>query len=146
MGDIQVTGVEGLRDLARDLKRVDPVLAKKLQQANKTAASHVADEGTRRYSAQYERRSGRGAGSIRALATAQRAQVAFGSDRAPYVAGQEFGSNEFRQFYPWTGKAPGGKGSMGRFIYPAIRSEADDLPGIYADLLDEALGENGFEK
>lgn len=142
-GVVQVTGVEGLRDLARDLKRVEPALAKKLQRANKAAAEHIASAARGRYVAKHPSRSGKGAASIRGLASQSRAQVAFGSARAPYVVGQEFGSNRFRQFSPWSGKGPGGRGSEGNFVYPAIRAEAEKLPEIYADLLDEALRKDG---
>jgi hypothetical protein len=35
--------------------------------------------------------------------------------------GEEFGSNKFRQFPNWSGRAPGGIGSRGWFIYPTLR-------------------------
>ena len=37
--------------------------------------------------------------------------------------GYEFGSQKFRQFPIWSGKAPGGIGSFGYFIYPTLRAE-----------------------
>ena len=35
--------------------------------------------------------------------------------------GEEFGSNKFKQFPNWSGKAPNGIGSRGWFIYPTLR-------------------------
>jgi hypothetical protein len=37
--------------------------------------------------------------------------------------GFEFGSRRFKQFPIWSGKAPGGIGSFGYFIYPTLRAE-----------------------
>jgi hypothetical protein len=35
--------------------------------------------------------------------------------------GSEFGSNKFKQFPVWSGRASGGRGSKGYFIYPTLR-------------------------
>ena len=51
--------------------------------------------------------------------------------------GYEFGSNKFKQFPIWSGKAPGGVGSLGYFIYPTLRAEQ---PHIIAEW------ENAFDK
>jgi hypothetical protein len=37
--------------------------------------------------------------------------------------GYEFGSTKYKQFPIWSGKAPGGIGSRGYFIYPTLRAE-----------------------
>lgn len=60
-----------------------PAFPRDLQKANKGGANLIAEETRRRYERRYTRRSGRGARSIRALATQTRAQVALGSQRVP---------------------------------------------------------------
>jgi hypothetical protein len=37
--------------------------------------------------------------------------------------GYEFGSQKYKQFPIWSGKAPSGPGSLGYFIYPTLRAE-----------------------
>lgn len=144
--------IEGLTEFRRALKSVSDDLPKMLQAELKQAAESAADRARRRYAQQFGAGSGRRktvttsasgkrstrtrkgtAGTIRATATQTGASVAFGGARFPWVAGQEFGSNRYRQFFPYTGRGPGGKGSYGRVIFPAVRDEIEDTE---ADLLE----------
>jgi len=146
-----VTGAEGLRDLVRDLGRIDPALKKEIQKMNKAVAKTVADKAVTKYEQVFTWRTGRGSASIRALASQTRAQIAFGSARAPYLVGQEFGSIQYPQFGPRSGGGPTktrlGKdwGSAGRFVFPTIREEATGLPDLYADSLDSIMAKVGFK-
>ncbi|CAB4173418.1 hypothetical protein UFOVP945_60, partial [uncultured Caudovirales phage] len=92
MTKIEVYGADGLRQLSRDLSAIDKGLGKELQKVNRAAAETVAEEAERNYERLHPSKSGRGAKSIRSLASQTRAQVAFGSAKAPYIGGQEFGS------------------------------------------------------
>jgi hypothetical protein len=137
-GEVKVTGVEGLAKLAKDLRAIDPKLAKELQKTNKEAAGKVAQAAKSAYSGRHRQRSGKGASSIRPLATQTRAQVALGGARAPYMLGQEFGSAQGpnkQQFPPYSGNGP----SAGYFFYPAVRAEADKLTETYAKALDQVI-------
>ncbi|MGE0229974.1 MAG: hypothetical protein AB7I38_17015 [Dehalococcoidia bacterium] len=141
MADGFRTNVDGLRELARDFREVDPSYAKKLQVANKTVAETIAGRARARYQQQHQSRSGDGANSIRALATQQRAQVAFGSARAPYVPGQEFGSHggPGKRQFPAYVPSPSGRGGRGYFFFPTLREETEDLPELYLKAIEEVL-------
>lgn len=86
--------VEGLRELSRELKALDPALPKELQKALKRVATDVVVPGARATAAgQTNPRWGHAAiNTLRALATQQRAQVAVGSQKVPWAAGHNFGS------------------------------------------------------
>lgn len=138
--DFKITGVEGLADLARDLRAIDAKLPKQLQQVNKKAVDTIAGKARSAYQSQYSSKSGAGAGSIRAVASQTRGQIALGSGRAPYPLGQEFGSGQGlnkKQFPPYNA-------GRGNFFYPTIRAEAEGLPEAYGDMLDDMLRANGF--
>lgn len=126
--------IEGLSDFRRALRRVSDDLPKLLKEQLKAAAEQAATRAHSRYVAQYSRSSGkRGASgaskhtadTIRATATQSGSGLLFGGARYPWVPGQEFGSDRFKQFAPYTGVGPGGRGSMGRVIFPAVRDEAE---------------------
>lgn len=96
-------------------------------------ARRLRPEVQRRYDARYPRVTGAGRGSIRAGAARDRASITIGSTRAPYMIGQEFGSNRYRQFAPWSGRGPLGKGSAGKFLYPTLREK---VPELHEELMD----------
>lgn len=116
--------VHGLADFRRDLRAANKKAPKAFQQTNKKVANNVADKVRSKYSARYLK-TGRGAKTIRALASATKAQVALGSVGAPYVVGQNFGSTRYRQFPP--------KATPDHFLYATIEEE---MPGIHDDYLD----------
>jgi len=118
--------VKGLTGFSRALGALAPDYKRALPRALKAAAQPIAQDARRRYSARYQRRSGRGEGSIRVLAST-RVTLAAGSARAPYIPAQEFGSTQIKRFAP---RAPGGK-----FLYPALAAGRDDL----IDEVDRAL-------
>ena len=126
--------IEGLADFRRALRAVSDDLPKMLAKELKEAAESAAERARGRYAQNFTRSVGkRGASgaskhtvnTIRAASTQTSASVAFGGARYPWAAGQEFGSNKLRQFFPYTGKGPGGKGSWGRVIFPAVRDEVE---------------------
>ena len=137
MTDGMRVNVQGLREFRTAIRRVGPDMPKALQQENKAVAGEVAGQARAAYVSVYTSRSGRGAGSIRGLATQTRAQVAIGGARTPYMLGLEFGSNRFPQFRPWSGPAPRGRGSRGKFLYPALRAALPGLVQRYAQAIDK---------
>ncbi len=126
MSDITIA-FEDLRDFRKALRSISKDLPKELRLTLKAAMKAAAEAAERLYDRRYQSHSGRTRGSIREQATQTAAGVAFGGARYPWVPGQEFGSNKFAQFSPWTGRPPGGGGSAGRFIFEAVREEAEPV-------------------
>lgn len=123
--------IEGLAEFRRNLRSVSRDAPKAIQRINKRSAEVLTPRVVAAYRQRYRQRTGRGARAIRAVATQSRAGIRIGGARAPYLIGQEFGSNRFKQFAPWSGPSPSGRGSAGRFLFPTIRSSADELRGIW---------------
>lgn len=55
--------------------------------------------------------------------------------------GYEFGSQKFKQFPIWSGKAPGGVGSHGYFIYPTLRAEQPHIIAQWENAFTKILKE-----
>lgn len=124
--------IAGLKELRAQLKRVDADLPKQMQRENKAFAQRVVPKVQSAYTAAYpkansksrpNRRRKNTVNAIRAVATQTSSGVRIGGARYPHMVGQEFGSYKFKQFAPWTGPGPGGRGSRGRFLYPTVRGE-----------------------
>ena len=81
-------------EMRKELRAIEPKWAKELQKRNKKIATWLADEIESDYSSEHPSQSGKGAGSIRARATQTSASIWIGSDAAPYVLGQNFGSGQ----------------------------------------------------
>jgi hypothetical protein len=126
--------IEGLDDFRKALRKVDSSYGKRIGQINKRAGEKVARDASSRYAQHYTPRSGRAQRTIKASAAQRQAQVKIGAARAPYVVGQEFGSNRYPQFAPGTGK-------QGRFLYPAVREETPKLVDEYLKELDDVARE-----
>lgn len=142
MAEVIGIQVEGLKELRRDLKKIDKALPKRLTRANKAFANQLVPSVRAEYQRQHTghgKRPGRGAKSIRATATQSRARILIGRESVPYMGGQEFGSDHYPQFRPWSGKGPGGKGSKGKFLYPTVRAELPGLVDTYQDILDAEM-------
>lgn len=119
------------------LKKAGNDFPKKLQKVNKEVAKTVADDTREAYGNYYQRQSGAGERSIRALATQLKAQVAIGNTKAPYVPGQNFGSNRIRRFAP--------KAHPDRFLYKSVEKRRakiiEEHSEMVRDLLHEAYPE-----
>lgn len=124
--------VEGLKELRRELKAVDPQWPRALQKVNKEIAEQVA-EGTRANLAGMGGSAPKVASTVKALAQQARAQVKAGGKGdsvAERVAGGNlFGSNRYKQF-----PKPGLYG-----IYKALAEMKDDIEERYLDMLDDLL-------
>lgn len=106
-------GIRGLREFARDLKQIDRDLPKALRAEHKNVADSLVPRVRSAYQLRWPTRTGRGAASIRSVATQKSAGVRAGSRRAPYLPGQEWGSTRFKQFGP--------RAANGRFLYPTVK-------------------------
>ena len=143
---VDAVRVDGLREFMKELKQIDPALKAGISKENKAFIRPVADEARMAYMSKRttNRGRGRGARSIRPIASAVRAQVAMGGAKTPYMLGQEFGSLRGpgkEHFPPWSGAAPGGgSGSHGWFFYPAVRRALPKLRGGYIKMLERVTG------
>lgn len=135
--------VDGLAEFSRNFRKIAPEFTKAVKNELKAAGGDIAEDARRRYVRHYPGTGRRAArrgqrrtkDTIRVLASIRDTRVAVGGARYPWVFGQEFGSERYAQFRPWTGKAPGGVGSNGRFLWPAARAGMDDfvenkVPGL----------------
>ena len=118
---VQKYGVEiqGLKELRRDLNKVDPQLTKEMRGEFLTIGRKVAGD-ARSHVPQV---SGRAAASVRAGVSGNTAYIAGGKKSVPYFGWLDFGSRtprsgRPRSVGPWKKSGRGPK--KGRFIYPAI--------------------------
>lgn len=145
MADKLSVDVEGLKELQRELRRLDKSWGKELRQANKEVASTVVIPDVKTQAAQPlmnvkgnpTRLGSKGVGSIRATATATKAQVAVGKAKLGHVMGHVFGSNKYPQFPAWR------KG--GYIVFPVIREKRTEIMGAYESMIDE-LTKRAFPK
>jgi len=136
--------VAGLADLRRELRKLDDAgLIDQLKDANWSIASHVVARARSRAAA-LGKMEAKAAGSLTASRAAARAQVSGGGSKAPFFGGAEFGSGRgtvrnttrglvrgWNQFAPWTGSGSG----AGRFLYAAIRADADMIADTYLEAI-----------
>lgn len=129
--------VEGLRELRRDLRRAGAEFPRELSRTNKRVVERIVVPEAQRRGRQTRtnlagnptRLGSRGVASIRALASATRAEVAMGGARIPYASGHEFGSGRYRQFPP--------KRREGYILLPAVEATHDEILDAYRAMLDE---------
>jgi hypothetical protein len=123
-----------LTQIRADLRKAGKDFPKKLQKVNKEVAQAVAEDTREAYQrGRYTMRSGDGLKSIRALATQTRAQVAIGGARAPYLPGQNFGSNKVMQFAP--------KVNPDRFLYTTIAKRKEEIEKQHGEMVDDLMDE-----
>lgn len=126
--------VQGLDELRKGLRQIDPSLGKLMGQVNQRAGASIVAHARSLYGDFYHVRRGRVPNSIRALAQQRKGVIRMGVARVPYAGGQEFGSNRFKQFAPYTN-------GRGRFLYPALREEIPQLRERYTDIIFQAMKE-----
>lgn len=132
--------VEGLRELSKALKELDPALQKELRATNKEVATFVAND-ARAAALSLGSVAAKTAPSIKASAGTQSASVSFGGPAFPFAGGAEFGSHQFKQFKPWTGNGS----DAGYFVYPSIRQDADRIETEYTKALDAVIRKAGLD-
>lgn len=136
--------VKGLAALRRALKELDPLDARKeFQVALKAAAGLVATVAKGKVPS----RSGRAAGSIRAVSGGNKAFVVGGKAKVPYYGWLDFGgrnpiSGRPRSVGPWAGSGAGP--AKGRFIYPALDETRPAVIEAVELACDKAIKAVGF--
>lgn len=128
--------VTGLRELRAQLKAADANLPKQVRIALNKSSELVIGYARPRVPS----RSGRARASLKVRSSQTEARVAAGGSRAPYYPWLDFGGSVGRDksvsrpFY-----------TEGRYIYPGLRQNRDEITQSMADALDELLRGAGFE-
>ena len=135
-GAVRVTG---LKELNRELKRVDADFPKAMRKASMEAATLVVVAAQARAAAgrPVQRKAAR---AIKARAGAARAAVAVTPTAAiPFARGAFFGAKRFPQFPPWVGNTwqPGSPTSGPYAINPAIDDKRDEIIDLHAKAIFE---------
>lgn len=130
--------VEGLNELILRLKALENGSEVGVRLANKAAASLVAS-GAASAASSLGGVAGHVAPGIKASAGLKSGSVSLGTD--PAAAGAEFGGQArptTQQFSPWTGHT-------GRFLFPTIRRDREEIDSTYRAALDMIIREAGLE-
>lgn len=133
--------VTGLAELGRAFKQVDAELPKELKTRFLAIAQRVVGDVQQRM----PRRSGRAQGSVKARASVRGASIAAGGRAAPYYQFLDFGGTTGR------GHTSSGGGSVkrpfvkgGRYIYPALADQRDEIGAAVDKAIKEAAESAGF--
>lgn len=143
--------VKGLDEFAKELRRIDPRLAKALSKGHKEIASDVAAKAQRKVTGLRSPRSGRAATGVRARATAKNATIVLlGSNpvvraavmgaEVHWVFGRPIRQSSMlrRVWQPWVGNDwTAEEGLYG--VSPAIREAIPGVIETYAERISEAL-------
>jgi len=128
--------ITGGRELRKALKQIDTELGKELRTGFKGIAQAIVDKVT----PHVPRLTGNAAGSYKARGGQRGAAIAFGGPKAEYAPWLEFG-----------GKV-GKKNSVerpfikeGRWLYPTIKSEREQLIEATDDLIDKVVEHAGLD-
>ena len=135
----------GLRDFAKDLRKMRPAVAKEFTRALKDIAGEVSDDARKRAQSQGGS-AAKGAKSITPRASGATASVSMGGARAPWMSGSEFGSKQFKQFKPWRGNQwiEWAEGNVGYFLHPAIRAAKTKTEDKLMDAVQAAAERTAF--
>lgn len=130
--------VEGLDELRRDLKQAgDKATGRELAKHLKNAAEIVASDARNNVPIGPDD-FGHVRDTIKAGSTPTSAFVVGGKSESPYFGWLDFGSrNPNKQVGPWAHSGAGPRG--GRYIYPAIADNSDELVKQVHDAVDTAL-------
>lgn len=124
----------GIKEMIRGLKGANSEFPKAIRLANKSVAEMIVGPARARMGGHTPRAGSRAAGTIRALASQTRAQIALGRANVPHAIGHEFGSIRYHQFPPWSGRT-------GYAVYPTIRAMRQQITDTYLDAIAEATQE-----
>ena len=125
-----VVETKGLAELRRALRRMDRQYRTDLDREMRRVGKDIADDAKGRYRAIHPRRRG-GRGSQRGIrSTTKRggSAVALGSNRYPYLAGQEWGSGRYAQFPE--------RNKEGYFFWPSVVAGADGVLEKVTELIE----------
>lgn len=133
--------VEGLRDTIRSLRQVDTEAPRAVRVANLEAAELVAGAARSLAGQAFQSRSGRAAGSIRALASQRDARVKAGGRDAPHLPWLDFGGairheGHVHAVRPFQ--------RSGRVMLPALRDKREQVVDSYQQRIDGVIRAAGL--
>lgn len=138
--------IEGLKELRRELRKIDPALNKEIGNINRRVVNTYVVPAARRLAQQRTNpRAGRRViDSIRGIASQTRAQIVGGGARAPEFFGHNYGSMQRRMTGVPKGhttqfpvRAPRrGRGTEGYIFEPAVRQSLPQIMDAYEQMLD----------
>ena len=148
--------IVGLNEVRRELRRVSPAMAKKLQVAHKAISTDIAEKSRSRMAGLPGPRSSKAAQGIRPRGGQKSAQIALlGSNE--FVRAFEFGTRKHmvfgrpvaassmrrRVFPPWQGNqwnaGEGPARGVGYAVQPTIRENVNHVWDTYTDRLEDAF-------
>jgi len=138
---VQEVRVTGLRELARELGRVDPRLRKQLGQEYRRLSELLAHKAGIRIRTGAKGRGGSfGVRRYRPSASTTSGRVIIAGAN-PRGAGDEFGSRAFKQFRPWRGNqwTNWPDGSIGYGLLPVIREQEETIKQGFLDAVEASL-------
>jgi HK97 gp10 family phage protein len=136
--------VEGLRELRQALTRLEKMEDRNELRDGLKAAAHIV---ARDAKSRVPSRTGKAAGSIRAVAAGNKAYVVGGKKTVPYYGWLDFGSRNpttgnARSVGPWSGSGTGPRD--GRFIYPAFEAKRRQVAEAVSDAVARVIRRAGF--
>ena len=135
--------VVGLRELLRDVRKVERDLPKSMRAALLPVSQEVLARARSRAGALggvHRHAARRG---LRGGATQNTAWIKLVASTEPTILGAEFGGGAkktTRQFPPWRGSGS----DAGYFVYPEIRGSADDVMGHVEDAVNDLIRQAGL--
>lgn len=141
--------VSGLKELRRDLRRVDAALPQELRATNRRVGEQIVLPAARQRAGSTFRNVAGGtfhagaalAGTIRILSQQTAAQIAMGGARFPFAGGAEWGStgkNPRARQFPLRGS------NRGFILFPVVRERQEEIRKAYAEALDGLLEQAGL--
>jgi hypothetical protein len=135
MSESRIT-ITGLKEFQRSLRKMDSDLPKQLRIALNTVSQLVIDKAR----PDIPRRSGAAAASLKARSSQKEARISAGGRRAPYYPWLDFGGHvgqhgaTARPFY-----------KEGRFIYPALRKNRDEITKVMVTAISDLARDAGLD-
>ncbi len=133
--EVANTGVDGMRDLLRALRRIPKELEQEVKDASREIAERAVADIRRSANTRAERKA---AQSVRARAGRDPRIAAGGGARTvggPMFFGTEFGGGRrptTQQFRPWSG-------TQGYWLYPTVRTYGRQWAEHWLDAIDDVL-------
>jgi hypothetical protein len=136
MTDFKIIAHPSFASMQAKLRELGGKWPKELQKRNKKIAEWIAIEVENEYSSEHPPRSGDASASIRDRSTQTTAAVWMGSEAAPYVLGQNFGSNQGpnKEQFPQR-KDPD------YFLYTTVEENLPDIKKEHLKGVDEVMSE-----
>ena len=128
--------IDGLAELNKALRKLEPGFRKELKGLNLRVAKLVTEE-ARAVAYSLGSTAAHVAPTLKAKGLQQSAGVELGD---PAAAGAEFGSKQYKQFKPWKGNTS----TAGYFLYPTIRNDAPKIEAIYNDGVNTIIKKAGL--